>query len=337
MPVASNYCTRSQSHRSPRGLGGINNSQDLAFLDQPCYHEAEDHMSHITVGTSQSRRYESESVHLMSQLHNTFQGDQQTLLQLMQSYSLHIIVAASLYMFIFEVSIRLPFLIALIFAIPSIHIFLTPEKPVSDDCEYHDNSEAFYRRSSIISVVPGEPVARCKTAGTLHPVAVTFPGLAFFSPSTWFPRATDPIDFRHKRRRLHTTFRESTYQPRRTFREAFEDTLPRMLEGWTRFVLGTAFYQITSRITIFIIARAFEATKGERMDVDAYVTNVLRFYWDWAAGMSRLTSYSMMWAISKLIMLLVQLSIWMGRQIMMIIGAIHDTTLKYEDLNTVQF
>ena len=240
-------------------------------------------------------------------------------------------------MFLFEVAVRLPFLLAFTFAIPSIHMLVVPAKPKSDDITYNNDSEALYRRSSIVSVVPGEPVDRYKTAGILHPVAVTFPGLRFFSPSTWFPRATDAISFRHKRQRLHTTFCESTYQPQCTFREAFEDIIPRVFESWTMFILRTMFYQITSRIIIFVIGRTYEFVTGEEMSVDAYITNVLRFYWDWAAGMSGITSYDVKWAVSKWVVLFSQVSVWLGRQTAMVTGTMHDTRLEYEDLNTVQF
>jgi hypothetical protein len=239
-------------------------------------------------------------------------------------------------MFLFEVAVRLPFLLAFTFTIPSIHILLVPEKPKSDDIAYQNDSEALYRRSSIVPVVPGEPVDRYKTAGILHPVAVTFPGLTFFSPSTWFPSATDPIGFRYKRQLLHTTFCESTYQPRRTFREAFEDIVPRVLESWTMFILRNMFYQITSLIIIFVIGRTYEFVTGEEMSVDAYITNVLRFYWDWAAGMSGITSYGVKWAVSKWVMLFSQVLIWLDRQTAMVTGTMHNARLEYGDLNTSQ-
>ncbi|KAL1798915.1 hypothetical protein ACET3X_002952 [Alternaria dauci] len=337
MPVASNHRTRSQSHRSLQELGGINDLRDLAFLDQPQYYESDEDSSEVTVHTSHSGREESEPVHSMMQLGNAFQDGQQTLLQLARMYSLHIVVAASLYMFFFEVAVRLPFLLAVAFAIPSIHMLLVPEKQQTDHHKYNEDSEALYRRCSINSAVPGEPVAQYKTAGTLHPIATTFPGLAFFSPSTWFPRATDSIDFLHKRQRLYTTFRESAYQPRRTFREAFEDTLPRLLESWTMFVVRTIFYQTISQITMVITGRVYEAITGEKMDINAYIMNVLRFYWDWATGMGGLASYSVKWIISSLIVLLDRLFMSIGRQVTMAAGVVHDTRLQYEDLNTVQF
>ena len=240
-------------------------------------------------------------------------------------------------MFFFEVAVRLPFLLAVAFAIPSIHVLLVPEKPVTDDNTYNDDSEGLCRRYSINSVVPGEPVAQYKTVGALHPAAATFPGLTVFSPSTWFPRATDSIDFRHKRQRLHTTFRESAYQPRRTFREAFEDTLPRVLKSWTMFVFRTMFYQITSQVTVFIVERAYEAMTGEEMNVSAYIMNTLRFYWDWAAGMSGFALHSIKWITLGFTMLLDQLLVWLGRQITMVTEAMHDRRLQYEGLNAVQF
>lgn len=240
-------------------------------------------------------------------------------------------------MFFFEVAVRLPFLLAVAFAIPSIHVLLVPEKPVTGDYTYNDDSEGLCRRYSIDSVVPGEPVAQYKTVGALHPAAAIFPGLTVFSPSTWFPRATDNIDFRHKRQRLHTTFRESTYQPRRTFHEAFEDTLPRVLESWTMFVFRTMVYQTTSRITVFIIGRAYEAMTGEDMNVDDYIMNILLFYWNWATGMSGFTLYSIDWITLGLITLLEQLLIWLSRQITMVTGAMHDGRLQFDDLNAVQF
>ncbi|CAG5161676.1 uncharacterized protein ALTATR162_LOCUS6072 [Alternaria atra] len=195
MSVASNHYMRSQVHRSPRKLESINGSQDLTFLDQPWYYEKDDSWGRITASTNRSRWNEGESASSMSQLENTFEDSQQTLLRFVKSYSLHVIVAAVLYMFLFEVAVRLPFLLAFTFAIPSIHMLVVPAKPKSDDITYNNDSEALYRRSSIVSVVPGEPVDQYKTSGILHPVAVTFPGLRFFSPSTWFPRATDAIGF----------------------------------------------------------------------------------------------------------------------------------------------
>jgi hypothetical protein len=240
-------------------------------------------------------------------------------------------------MFFFEVAVRLPFLLVVAFAIPSIHVLVVPEKPVTDVNTYNDDSEGLCRRYSVDSVVPGEPVAQYKTVGALHPAVAIFPGLTVFSPSTWFPRATDNIHSRHKRQRLHNTFREPTYQPRRTFREAFEDTLPRVLESWTMFVFRTMFYQITSRITVFIIERAYEVITGQEMNVDVYIMNILRFYWDWATGMSGFALHSIKWIILGLIMLLDQLLVWLGRQITMVTEAMHDRRLQYDDLNAVQF
>lgn len=87
MPVASNHHTRNQSHRSLQELGSIKDPQDLAFLNQPCYHETNVDLSQITVGTFQSRRKESEPVRSTTQLCNAFQDGQQTLLQLTKLYS----------------------------------------------------------------------------------------------------------------------------------------------------------------------------------------------------------------------------------------------------------
>lgn len=103
------------------------------------------------------------------------------------------------------------------------------------------------------------------------------------------------------------------------------------------FVFRTMFYQITSRITVFIIERAYEVITGQEMNVDVYIMNILRFYWDWATGMSGFALHSIKWIILGLIMLLDQLLVWLGRQITMVTEAMHDRRLQYDDLNAVQF
>jgi hypothetical protein len=87
MPVASNHHTRNQSHRSLQELGSIKDSQDLAFLNQPCYYGTNLDSSQITVGTIQIKRKDSEPVHSTTQLCIAFQDGQQTLLQLTKLYS----------------------------------------------------------------------------------------------------------------------------------------------------------------------------------------------------------------------------------------------------------
>jgi hypothetical protein len=103
------------------------------------------------------------------------------------------------------------------------------------------------------------------------------------------------------------------------------------------FVFRTMFYQITSRITVFVIGRAYEAMTGEELNVSAYIMNTLRFYWDWAAGMSGFALHSIKWITLGLTMLLDQLLVWLGRQITMVTEAMHDRRLQYDDLNAVQF
>jgi hypothetical protein len=41
MPVRSDYFTRSQVHRSPQRLGSLEHPQNLFFLDEPWYYDAE--------------------------------------------------------------------------------------------------------------------------------------------------------------------------------------------------------------------------------------------------------------------------------------------------------
>jgi hypothetical protein len=189
----------------------------------------------------------------------------------------------------------------------------------------NDSEEALYRRSSINPAVPGEPAALYKTTET-------FPGLTFFSPSTWFPRATDLVDFRHKRLRLHTTFRESAYQPRRTFREAWDDTGPRVLESWGMFALETLCFQIASRVIMRVAQFAYEAMIGEEVNdnfVHIYVMSILRFYRDWTVGIGGIVWYVVKRLVGKVLLLL-------GKQVMMGVGGMRDTRLEYEDAKTLQ-
>jgi hypothetical protein len=234
--------------------------------------------------------------------------------------------------FLFKITVRLPLLLALTIAIPYVHMMLTPTKPTMNDDTYENGSEALYRRPSIISLVPGDPTAHYKAPGTSWPINTTFPGLAFFSPSTWFPSATDQVDFRLERMRLHTTFREPAYQPRRTFREALEDTGPRLLKSWGGFILETICFQIASRFTMRILQFTYVAMSGEEVNdnfVHVYVVNLVRFYNDWAVGLA-----SIVWYIVRRIVGRTLVSL--GRQTVTSAGKVGDTRLEYEDVNPVQ-
>ncbi|CAN9217347.1 unnamed protein product [Alternaria alternata] len=77
----------------------------------------------------------------------------------------------------------------------------------------------------------------------------------------------------------------------------------------------------SGQITVGTIQkRAYEAMPEEEMNVSAYIMNTLRFYWDWAGGMSGFALHSIKWIILGLIMLLDQLLVWLGRQITMVTG-----------------
>jgi hypothetical protein len=88
---------------------------------------------------------------------------------------------------------------------------------------------------------------------------------------------------------------------------------------------------------MFIIGRTYKVMTGEEMSVDAYLMNVLRFYWDWAAGLSGIASYGVKWVIVKVAMPFAQLLVWLDRRTTMVVGAMQDTNLQYENPNTVQF
>ena len=210
---------------------------------------------------------------------------------------------------------------------------LTPENStLQESAPDNDSEEGLYRRSSTFSSAPSEPVAQYKAPATIGPINITFPGLTLFLPSTWFPSVVDSSD-RPRRVRLHTTYRESAYQPRRTFREALGDTGPRLLKRWGAFALETLCFQITSRIMMRIAQAAYEAMSGEEVNdnfVHMYVMHVLRFYKDWTVGLS-----SISWFIVKRIVGKTLLSL--GKQTVMAAGGVKDTRLEYEDVNTVQF
>ncbi|KAI4952782.1 hypothetical protein J4E91_003256 [Alternaria rosae] len=54
-------------------------------------------------------------------------------------------IAVIVTLFLFEIAVRLPFLLALTFAIPYVHMMLTPEKPTLHDSMYEsDSEEALY-------------------------------------------------------------------------------------------------------------------------------------------------------------------------------------------------
>ncbi|KAI4626933.1 uncharacterized protein J4E87_004274 [Alternaria ethzedia] len=332
MPLQSYDYTPSQAHSSPQRLGSIGHSQNLPFLDQSCYYENDDASSQSTASTTYAWKHESGSANSMSQLESTFGDRQQHLLQSIKSYSLHILVATIVALFLFEITVRLPFLLALTFAIPYVHMMLTPEKSTLCSTAYEsDAEEGLYRRSSTFSIVPSQPAAQPKAPATIGPISITFPGLNLFLPSTWFPSATDPS--RSRRVRLHTTYRESAYQPRRTFREALGDTGPRLLKRWGAFALETLCFQITSRVMMRIAQAAYEAMSGEEVNdnfVHMYVMYVLRFYKDWTVGLSSIT-----WFVIKRIVGKTVLSL--GKQTVMAAGGVKDITLEYEDANTVQF
>jgi len=210
---------------------------------------------------------------------------------------------------------------------------LTPEKSILRSTAYEsDSEEGLYRRSSTFSSIPSQPFVQQKVPATIGLINITFPGLTLFLPSTWFPSAIDSSN-RPRRVRLHTTYRESAYQPRRTFREALGDTGCRLFKRWGAFTLETLCFQITIRIMMRVAQAAYEAMSGQEVNdnlVHMYVMYVLRFYKDWTVGLSSIT-----WFIVKRIVGKTLLSL--GKQTVMAAGGVKDTRLEYEDANTVQF
>ncbi|KAH6882935.1 hypothetical protein BKA58DRAFT_27158 [Alternaria rosae] len=129
MPLQLYNYTHSKMSSSQQRLGSISHSRNLPFLDKPCYYDTDNSPSQITASTSRGWRQESESLTSMSQCENAPEDSQQFLVQYFKSYSLHILVAIIVTLFLFEIAVRLPFLLALTFAIPYVHMMLTPEKP----------------------------------------------------------------------------------------------------------------------------------------------------------------------------------------------------------------
>jgi hypothetical protein len=87
MPATLAHSRRVQAHRSLREMESISGSQDVTFLDQPWYYEADDALSQITASTSRSKRDDSEPVSAMSQSENACEDSQQTLFQFVKTYS----------------------------------------------------------------------------------------------------------------------------------------------------------------------------------------------------------------------------------------------------------
>lgn len=78
---------------------------------------------------------------------------------------------------------------------------------------------------------------------------------------------------------------------------------------------------------------AYETMSGKDVDdnfMHIYVMNVLRFYKDWTVGLSSIAWWVVKSAVGKTLLSL-------GKETVMAAGGLKDTTLEYEDSNTVQF
>ena len=90
----------------------------------------------------------------------------------------------------------------------------------------------------------------------------------------------DPPPVQENRRRLHPTYREPAYQPRRTFSEAISDTVPRLCVASYAFIMSVWNFEVRIQLHHLVFLHIFRHALVQG--------DVVQFYREWFVEISSL-------------------------------------------------
>lgn len=169
-------------------------------------------------------------------------------------YQLHVLVVGIVICFLAEAPLKLPLLLALFLAISLLYFYSPSIRSTSRRKAHVFGPEALYR--------PYED----------NPL----PGYPRGPPSD----DTDPPPIQRNRKRIHPTYRESAYQPRRTFYEAVSDTLLRMYAGCRPFVSSIWYFEVRIQLQNLVLLHILRSVLLHGQ--------VFQFYRDWIVSIGSL-------------------------------------------------